>query len=222
VSQSKLQMTQINWEQQQMNLLRSLAIALLGTLAFSAQSQAFTVFDDNFNANAVALNGTPANWTTVQGSVDLIGPSLFDLLPGNGVYVDMDGSTSAQGTISTTQSFSFQPGVTYTLSYDLAGSQRSNGNNSVDVSIPGVLSVPTQTLADSAGFQTFVQTFTVAAPILAQIVFAAVSSVSDDQGLLLDNVKLTAVPLPAAVWLMLSGIAGLGAFARRRREAAAS
>jgi hypothetical protein len=29
--------------------------------------------------------------------------------------------------------------------------------------------------------------------------------------------QLTAVPLPAAAWLLLSGLAGVGAFARRRR-----
>jgi hypothetical protein len=73
-----------------------------------------------------------------------------------------------------------------------------------------------------AGFTTFTDTFTVAAPVMAQIFFRAVTGVSDNIGLLLDNVKLTAVPLPAAVWLMLSGIAGLGAFARRRRAAAAA
>jgi hypothetical protein len=210
--------------------LRSLVIALLGSMAFAAQSQAATVlFEDNFDANTFVppnnFNETPAGWIASQGTVDVIGRqgavTSFNLLPGNGLYIDMDGSTKSQGTIHTIQAFNFVPGTTYELSYSLAGSQRDNGNNSVDVYIPGALVVPTHTLAEEAGFQTFVRQFTVGAPVLAQIFFAAVSRISDNQGLLLDNVKLTAVPLPAAVWLMLSGIASLGAFSRRRRAGGA-
>jgi hypothetical protein len=35
----------------------------------------------------------------------------------------------------------------------------------------------------------------------------------------LDDVSVTAVPLPASVWLMLSGLVGVGAMARKRRAA---
>jgi hypothetical protein len=210
-------------EEQQMNALKNLALALLGTLAFAAQSQATTVlFDDNFDANAVLLNGTPTGWTTFQGSVDIIGPGLYDLLPGNGSYIDMDGSTSAEGGIHTNQSFTMVPGETYELSYSLAGAQRSDGSNTIEAYIPGALAGPPRTLADSVGFGTVTETsFTVSAPTTAQIFFRAITGISNDQGLLLDNVKFTSVPLPAAVWLMLSGIAGLGAFARRRRAGGA-
>jgi hypothetical protein len=211
-----------------MNPLRNLAVALLGTMAFAAQAQAATLlFDDNFDTNTIAVPGTPAGWNVFQGTVDRIGFNGYaahDFLPGNGVYIDMDGTSTpyAEGGIHTNQTFNFQPGYTYTLSYDLAGSQRGDGSNSVDAYIPGALVATTHTLANMAGFTTFTDTFTVAAPVMAQIFFRAVTGVSDNIGLLLDNVKLTAVPLPAAVWLMLSGIAGLGAFARRRRAAAAA
>jgi hypothetical protein len=214
-----------------MYALRNLAIALLGSMAFAAQSQAATVlFEDNFDTNTFVpngnLNATPAGWTTFQGTVDIIGRqgavTSFDLLPGNGLYIDMDGSTRHEGGINTNQAFNLGPG-TYELSYDLGGSQRNNGDNSVEAYInsggPNV-TFNSHTLAAAVGFATFVDTFTLSAPLaLAQIFFRAATGSSDNQGLLLDNVKLTqltAVPLPAAIWLMLSGIAGLGAFARRR------
>jgi PEP-CTERM motif len=48
----------------------------------------------------------------------------------------------------------------------------------------------------------------------ASIFFAALGG--DNIGPILDNVSLTAVPLPAAAWLLLSGLAGLGFVGRRK------
>jgi len=41
----------------------------------------------------------------------------------------------------------------------------------------------------------------------------------DNIGPLLDNVSLTAVPLPAAAWLLLSGLVGFAALGRRKLAA---
>ncbi|MBS0614229.1 MAG: hypothetical protein JSS24_13725, partial [Proteobacteria bacterium] len=201
-----------------MKLLNVIALTALGTMALGAKSQAATVlFSDDFNSDTLALNGTPTGWKVTSGTVDIIGKNgvttLFDLLPGNGGYIDMDGSTMHQGTMRTVQTFNFVPGQTYTLSYQLAGSQRSwstpdrvralfrdTGGNLV----PNTRQVTS--LAYSTGFTTFTESFTVSAPVTARLIFAAVSRVSDNAGLLLDNVKLTAVPLPGAALLMLSGL----------------
>ncbi len=213
-----------------MKLLNALAFSALGTLALCTASQAATVlFQDDFNSDSYALNGTPTGWKVTSGTVDIIGSGTpYDFLPGNGMYIDMDGSTTHQGRLRTVQTFNFVPGQTYTLSYQLAGSQRDwSPRDRVRASfrdtgghlVPGTNQVTN--LAYTAGFTTFTETFTVAAPVTARLVFSAISRVSDNAGLLLDNVKLTAVPLPGAALLMLSGLAGLGAFARRRRTSAA-
>ena len=85
------------------SIVAAAAVALTaGTLGGSAQ--AATVFTDNFNTYPAQLNWVPpANWTAgsgpAGGTVDLIGMTtdgpLFDLFPGNGGYVDLDGSSGA-------------------------------------------------------------------------------------------------------------------------------
>jgi hypothetical protein len=87
------------------------------------------VFSDNFDTYAYQLNWTPpANWiASGPGTVDLIGETTtstgFDFYPGNGGYVDLDGSNWIAGTLETIQSFG--PG-TYTLTFDLSGNARGD------------------------------------------------------------------------------------------------
>ncbi len=52
----------------------------------------------------------------------------------------------------------------------------------------------------------------------ASVFFEALGD--DNVGPLLDDVTLTAVPLPAAAWLLLSGLAGFAALGRRRARVA--
>ena len=66
-----------------------------------------------------------ANWDVTAGQVDLIGPGLFDFLPGNGLYVDLMGSTStAYGTLKSKVTYALESGHTYRVSVQLAGNQR--------------------------------------------------------------------------------------------------
>lgn len=81
-----------------------------------------------------------ANWNVTQGAVDLIGGTppydLYDLLPGNGLYVDMVGSApwplppdpsgTWLGKLESKVSFAFQSATTYRLTFKLAGNQRQS------------------------------------------------------------------------------------------------
>src|SRR5580698_6371222 len=93
-------------------LKASLALVSLLSSAVCAQSaSAATSFTDNFNSYSGQLNWVPpSTWTAPgPGTVDLIGetPSgtSFDFYPGNGGYVDLDGSNGTAGTLQTIQSF---------------------------------------------------------------------------------------------------------------------
>jgi hypothetical protein len=183
---------------------------LLATTAISAH--AATVFSDNFDANALSLNSTPTGWAVTQGTVDTIGDSnFFDFLPGNGRYIDLDGSTSDAGVLS--KVFSLTAGTKYTVSFDLAGNRRGAGNDVVNVGF-GTTST-TYTLNSTDGFANHSLVFLPASSGNYTLSFGDTGF--DNQGALLDNVVVNSVvPVPAAIWLFGSGLAGLIAAKRKK------
>ena len=186
-------------------------------LSFASNSNALTVpFSDNFNTEnggTYLLNYTGfANWTIVDGTVDLIGEgSPWDFFPGEGygLYVDLDGSTSNPGQMLTSSSFDLQPG-TYELSFDLAGNQRDTNPEIVTVLVAvGSLLNQTYSLNKDDPFTTFTETIVVSSATTASLSFE--NSGGDNIGMLLDNVSL--VPEPTTLCLL-----GLGGLLLRRRK----
>lgn len=115
------------------------------------------------------------NWNVAGGHVDLIGKNegghaVFDLLPGNGLYVDLAGSTTGSGpdlgTLTTKSRFIWASGQTYTVQLRLAGNQREERTPDV-VSLTIfdkndlVIKTVDFTITDfAANFATFSTTFT--------------------------------------------------------------
>ena len=184
-------------------------------LSAAGAANAVTVFSDNFNADVTRRNTVSflGGWSVASGTVDIIGssPLLFDLIPGNGNYIDLDGSTFNAGVFS--KALQLTGGVTYTASFDLAGSQRGDINK-VDVAFGATLSTYTLASADPLGTASLV--FTPVATGLYSLSFA--NRGGDLFGALLDNVSVTAVPKPSTYALMLAGLAGMGAVVRRRAK----
>jgi hypothetical protein len=179
-------------------------------------AMASMMLSDNFNSENggnYALNyNSFANWSVSDGTVDLIGVnSPWDFLPGNGLYVDMDGSTNDAGKMTTKTNFNFDPGVTYTLSYDLAGNHRNNDFETVTVSL-GTILYDTHYLHQNAPWTLYSQTFSVDSPTSAKLSFEGFGG--DNVGMLLDNVNLSSnvapVPLPGAILLGLLGLSAAG------------
>lgn len=181
-------------------------------LSAAGTANAVTIFSDNFNTDALALNATTfvGGWTVSAGTVDLIGPGLYDLMPGNGRYVDLDGSSGDAGVFD--KLLALTGGVTYSASFQLAGSQRGD-TNVVDVAFGTTLNTYTLASADPLG--TFTLIFTPVTSGSFALTFA--NRGGDNVGALLDNVAVnTAIPEPSSYALMLAGLAGMGAIARRR------
>ncbi len=130
------------------------------------------------------------------------------------VYLDMDGSSGVAGTISTSTSLNLAAG-TYTLSFDLAGNQRSNAAESVAVTL-GAFS-ETFSLNRMDPFTTYTRTFTVSDGTY-NLSFAG-SGGGDNVGMLLDNVNVSVVPVPGAFLLGSLGL-GFAAWRLKRRKTA--
>jgi hypothetical protein len=68
-------------------------------------------------------------------------------------------------------------------------------------------------------YDTYSQTFSTIAGDTYTYKFDFTEDAAGPSGLLVSASGATAVPLPASVWLMLSGLVGVGAMARKRRAA---
>lgn len=140
-----------------------------------------TVFGGGVNN----YTGLP-NWNVTRGSVDLFGNGFNDFLPGNGLYLDLDGSTNAAARLESKATFDLTPG-TYQLQFNIGGSQRGD-SNTVTVSL-GTAFSEAFTFTSATPRTTVTRTITVAAGQSAKLVFDHTGG--DNSGLLLTSVKLT-------------------------------
>ena len=193
-------------------------IVMFACLSSIALAGPTYIFDDDFdseNGGNYQLNYTGFdNWVVSDGSVDLIGEgSPYDYQPGHGLYVDMDGSSNDAGLM--TSSIALDPGQ-YLLSFELAGNHRNNDNESVAVLVElGSLVSQTYSLNQNDPFTLYENYFTVDSVTTVSLSFEGAGS--DNVGMLLDNVKIQAVPVPGA--FLLGGIGvGIAGWLKSRRS----
>ena len=196
------------------------AAALVLSLGQTASAATFTIlFEDDFDSTPNSLNASLAHWNVTEGSVDVIGDrptASYDFYPGNGNYVDMDGSTGDAGRITTKQVFDFVVGTAYRLYFTMGknggGFETLNfGFDFLANSITNEGSIPT--MVDQ-----YVD-FTVASNVSSAIYFEGTGG--DYHGMIVDNVILktlnpSVVPLPATLPLVLLGLGGLVSLRRRK------
>ncbi|HEX6373977.1 MAG TPA: hypothetical protein VF006_33925 [Longimicrobium sp.] len=153
-----------------------------------------TLLVEDFNqegGGSYQLNYTGfARWNVTGGSVDLVGTPPFDdfLSTAQGMYVDLDGTTRAAGTLESKETFALPRG-TYQLQFKLAGTPRpSQPDNTVTVSLGNVYQ-ETFTLPSYAPLQTFTRSIPVLRDTSARLRFQHEGG--DDYGIFVDDIQLS-------------------------------
>jgi len=195
---------------------------LFGIHNFAAAAP-ITLFEDGFEnetATGSTLNyASFVNWDVVDGAVDLVRTPSFsiDCVGSTGWCVDLDGTTDTAGRLESKSVFALTPGLIYTLTFDISGNQRVPGTDSVTFGLIADMNevfsdLVTKSAADP--FETISRQISVSSSSNVRLFFDHAGG--DQIGLILDNVQLTAVPLPQAAFLFPAGlIAGL-AWIRRK------
>lgn len=203
------------------------SIALVVGLSCGGASHAVTVFSDNFDANPLGIDATPAGWAVEIGSVDIVGTNSFgtlnDVWPGHGAYVDFKHNDVRLQLMS--HNFAALPNTRYTLEFDLAGNKRA-----AETAIVGLNFGTIQTgyaIEPQAPFKRFSLSFVwpFEVPDLGHLEF--IQGHESDFGVMIDNVTLsetilTPIPEPRIYAMMLAGLVLLrGALRNRRAQSAA-
>jgi hypothetical protein len=139
-----------------------------------------------------ALNYTGfANWNVTYGEVDLFGNGFFDVLPGNGLYVNMSSVLVPAGIkskLTSKTAFNFVTGKTYRLSISVAGNQTVAGTFGLAVAITNGVLNQTVTITDyTQDFNSYSFNFTVPANVSGNITLNESSNLDN---VLIDNVAL--------------------------------
>lgn len=196
------------------------------TVALSGAASATPIFFDDFESYTL---GTPSSlsptWTVAPGTIDVIGAGNGFNWWGPGKYVDLNGTPNSPATMTTLVS-GFNAGSMYNLTFNYGFNRNSGSNETLTF---GVVSGLTGSLgpgafgALGATFGNGILTFMATAATMSFFFQDTDGTPNVDLGgPIVDNVSISAVPLPAAGLLLLAGLGGLAALGRRRLTATAA
>lgn len=142
---------------------------------------------DDENGGVAEKNVTNlTDWNVTRQCIDLHGPGSTNPLPGNGLYIDMDGSCDQAGRIETKTTYPLAVG-TYKLDLVLAGNNQNFPTDTMTVSVGTVFSQQV-IMQENDPFGLYTFDFTVSTATSGKIVFDHRGG--DQQGILIDAIQL--------------------------------
>jgi hypothetical protein len=219
-------------------IISALAVAALGATAASAATVVNGSFEDptraigEVNNNAfVDLAGSSGSsswdvwselngWASTGAGIEIQTDNTIgsvDAQDGEH-YVELASHGAADSTSAMKQGITFSAG-TYLLSFYYSPRTGTLGENGIKYGVEGVfagvVSGPTDDLKRGEWTEV-TQEFTVGDGTNS-LFFSAIAGGNSTLGGLIDNVSISAVPLPASSLLLLAGLGGLGAMRRRKK-----
>ena len=205
-----------------MKLRKTMVVAAL--LLGSSLTHAATIFSDNFDTYVPdQLNWVPpasSGWTVTDGTVDLHGAGgSYDVLPGNGSYVDLDGSSLDSGLFSNKRQLDSAAKLPAFFRPWRQPARKPQRNGKCQLRQHHVhhtlLNVPTHS-------RPIPWNFTPGTDGAYSLSYLNVGG--DNRGAFLDNVSVSSgpvpassVPEPATYAMLLSGLGIMGLMARRSK-----
>lgn len=229
-----------------MRLFAVLAVAA----AFAMPAAATTIFSQNFDTVTTGSNKTSVAGFTITGGVDVInsGASGVRCAGSIGRCLDLVGSPNV-GAITST-AINFTGGSLITVTFDLSGNQRINGNDAFNFALNftnpetiaqftlisgfqgayggtgvGLTTFGTynETIARARPFVTYALSFISTSGGSFKVRFGATGA-NDARGPILDNVgaDTAVVPEPGTWAMLIAGFGFVGLASRRRRTVRAA
>lgn len=130
------------------------------------------------------------NFNVLEGCVDLHGNGHFDVQPGNGIYIDMDGTCWDAGTIETKQTYELVPDEQYVFEVWLAGNNRGYERDTLDITIGSVYTEQFIFESDKE-FELFTRELSTSEPQDVKVTLS--HSGGDNQGILVDLLRVRRV-----------------------------
>lgn len=207
-------------------------ITVAAALAFApiaSHAATANIFFDDFAAEVAGAPSTVSttnfsplvHWDITDGTVDLFTSGGFGLPCGSAGCLDLDGSSGNAARIETNAALSFVAGLTYEVILNISG-KNGNGNEALSFGVDGVNSQTLSMVSGDNGARIETLSF-VAGSSFSGNIFVDHDG-TDNQGILLDAVTVTettsAVPLPAALPLLIAGLGAVGGLRMRRKPAA--
>ena len=142
--------------------------------------------DDENNGVAKTNYTGFENWNVTRQCVDLHGPGSIDPMPGNGLYIDMDGSCDSAGRMESKEVFDL--GVkTYKLELVIGGNNQNGPTDNMTATL-GSWS-ETITVPEDEPFNIRTYTITVSTATNARLILDHAGG--DQQGILIDAIRLS-------------------------------